>query len=93
MVQNRVLRRSYAPPVEADTWPHPLQAVGRLLPGRRHALCARAGQAGGDIAFGLESDVPSREHRDYSRDQFIDDLLRARNRDTTVVLGRRLIFN
>src|SRR6266852_4614933 len=40
----------------------PFKAVRRLLPGRGHALCARAGQAGGDIAFGLESDVPSREH-------------------------------
>ena len=41
--------------------PFPLQAVRSLLPGRRHALRARAGQAGGDITFGLESNVPSRK--------------------------------
>jgi 5-methyltetrahydropteroyltriglutamate--homocysteine methyltransferase len=36
---------------------------------------------------------PAESIRDYSRDQFISDLLRARNRDTAVVPGRRLIFN
>jgi 5-methyltetrahydropteroyltriglutamate--homocysteine methyltransferase len=36
---------------------------------------------------------PAESTRDYSRDQFINDLLRARNRDTAVGLGRRLIFN
>jgi len=53
--------RSYAPPLAPHVWPLPLQAVCRRLFGCRHALRARAGQAGGDIAFGPESDVPSRK--------------------------------
>ncbi len=50
--QNPVLRRTYAPLGAVHTLPSPLQAVRRLLPGCRHALRARVGQAGGDIAFG-----------------------------------------
>jgi hypothetical protein len=37
--------------------------VRRLLPGCRHAVCARAGHAGGDIALYLGFDVHSR--KDY----------------------------
>ena len=36
-----------------------IQAVRKLLLGCRDVLRARAGQAGGDIAFGPESDVSS----------------------------------
>src|ERR1700730_15769664 len=60
-LQNPVLRRSYAPTVAAHTRPLPLQAICRRLPRCRHALRARAAQAGRDIAFGLESNVPSRK--------------------------------
>src|SRR5207237_10178437 len=56
-----LLGRSYAPDVAADTRAVPLSTVRRLLPGRRHALCARSGQAGGDFAFLPEPDVLSGE--------------------------------
>jgi len=39
------------------------------------ALCARSGKTGGDIAFLLEPDVPIEAIPDYSREQFIQDLL------------------
>jgi hypothetical protein len=48
--QNSPLRRTRAPVGPPHTRPFPLLALRRLLPGRGHALRARAGQAGGDIA-------------------------------------------
>jgi 5-methyltetrahydropteroyltriglutamate--homocysteine methyltransferase len=45
MVSKPLLRRSYAPHAAVHRRPFPLLAVRRLLPGCRHTLRARAGQA------------------------------------------------
>ena len=76
-IQDSVRRRSYAPHAPADGRAVSLQALCRRLPGRRHALRARAGQAGGHFAFGFEPHVPgAKRFPVIPREEFIDDLLR-----------------
>jgi 5-methyltetrahydropteroyltriglutamate--homocysteine methyltransferase len=73
--QDPVLRRTYAPPGAAHKRPVPLQAVLRLLPGCRHAYeHVPVKQAViSPSAFSLM--YPAERIPDYSREQFIDDLL------------------
>ena len=51
---------SHAPDAAADGRAVSLQEVCRQLSGCRHALRARAGEAGGHLALGLEPDVSGR---------------------------------
>ncbi len=81
-LQDPVRGRPRPPDAPADRRALPLQEARGQLPGRGPALRARAGEAGGHLAVGLEPDVPHRsDPRLLARGVPRRSAARARDRD------------